>query len=118
MNSNTPIPLNYTVGSIQILYYPNDDFKESTKWTPNNVKSGDSDPYSIEFPNPVEISTVFSAIGIGVHTMTAFYRMSPVTLLGSVELAIKGMFRANFDHIDIMLYLLLNHFYRRRCNNY
>ena len=46
--------------------------------------------YDNEFPNPVEISTVFSAIGTGVHTMTVFYRMSPVTLIGSVELAIKG----------------------------
>ena len=90
MISNTPI-LNYIVGSIQILYYPNDDFKESTKWTPDDVKDGDSDPYSIEFPNPVEISTVFSAIGTGVHTMTAFDRMRPVTLIGSVELTIKGM---------------------------
>ena len=87
---NTPI-LNYTVGSIQILYYSNEDLKESTKWTPDNVEDGDTDTYSVEFPNPVEISTVFSAIGTGVHTMTAFHRMSPVTLMGSVELAIKGM---------------------------
>ena len=86
---NTPI--NYTVGSIQILYYSNDDFKESTKWIPDNVKDGETDPYSIEFPNPVEMSTVFSAIGTGVHTMTAFYRMGPVTIIGSVELTIKGM---------------------------
>ena len=93
MNLNTPIPLNYIIGSIQILYYPNDDFGESTKWTPDDVIDGDTDPYSIEFPNPVEISTVFSAIGTGVHTMTAFYRMSPVTLIRSIELAIKGMLR-------------------------
>ena len=53
---NTPI-LNYTVGSIQTLYYSNDNFKESTKWTPDDVKDGDTDRYSIEFPNPVEIST-------------------------------------------------------------
>ena len=91
MNLDTPIQLNYIVGTIEILYYSNDDFRESAKWTPDNVKDDDTDPYSIEFPNPVEISTVFSAIGTGVHTMTAFYRMSPVTLLGSVELAIKGM---------------------------
>ena len=54
------------------------------------MKVGDTKPYSKEFPNPVEMSTVFSAIGTGVHTMTVFYRMSPVTLIGSVELAIKG----------------------------
>ena len=92
MISNTPI-LNYIVGSIQILYYPNDDFKESTKWTPDIAKDGDTDRYSIEFSNPVEISTVFSGIGTGIHTMTAFHRMSPVTLLGSVKLTIKGMLR-------------------------
>ena len=91
MNLNTPIPLNYTVGSIQILYYPNDDFKENTKWTPGYVEDGETKIYDNEFPNPVEISTVFSAIGTGVHTMNAFYRMSPVTLLGSVKLTIKGM---------------------------
>ena len=91
MNLNTLIPLNYTVGSIRILYYPNDDFKESTKWTPDDVKDGDTKIYENEFPNPVEISTIFSAIGTGVHTMNAFYRMSRVTLLGSVELTIKGM---------------------------
>ena len=34
---NTPM-LVYTVGSIQILYYSNDDFKESTKWTPDDVE--------------------------------------------------------------------------------
>ena len=56
------------------------------------VEDGETDRYSDnEFPNPVEISTVFSAIGTGVHTMNAFYRMSPVTLLGSVKLTIKGM---------------------------
>ena len=114
MNSNTPIPLNYTVGSIQILYYPNDDFKESTKWTPDNVKDGETKIYDNEFPNPVEISTVFSATGTGVHTITAFYRMSPVTLLGSIELAIKGIFRAIFDHIDMMLYFMQSHFHRHR----
>ena len=90
MNSNTPIPLNYIIGSIQILYYPNDGFKESSKWTPDNVKDGETKTYENEFPNPVEISTIFSAIGTGVHTMTVFYRMSPVTLIKSVELAIKG----------------------------
>ena len=87
---NTPI-LNYTVGSIKILYYSNDDFNESTKWTPDDVKDDDTDTYSIEFPNPVEISTVFFVIGTGVHTMTAFDRMSTVTFIGSVELTIKGM---------------------------
>ena len=113
MNLNTPIPLNYTVGSIQILYYSNDDFKESSKWTPDVVKDGDTDTYSIEFPNPVEISTIFSVIGTGVHTMTVFYRMSPVTILRSVELAIKGLFRAIFDHSDMMLYFM-RHFHRHR----
>ena len=113
MYLNTPILLNYTVGSIQILYYPNDDFKESTKWTSDNVKNGETKIYDDEFPNPVEISTVFSAIGTGVHTMNAFYRMSPVTLIGSVELAIKGLFRAIFDHSDIMLYFM-RHFHRHR----
>ena len=82
--------MNYTVGSIQILYYPNHGFKESTKWTPDDVEDGETKIYDNEFPNPVEISTIFSAIGTGVQTMTAFYRMSPVTFLGSVELAIKG----------------------------
>ena len=91
MNLNTPIPLNYTVGSIQLLYYPNHDFKESTKWTSDNVKDGETKIYENEFPNPVEISTVFSAIGTGVHTMTAFHGVSPVTVIGSVELMIKGL---------------------------
>ena len=91
MNLNTPIQLNYIVDSIQILYYSNDDFKESTKWTPDDVEDGETKTYDNEFPNPVEISTVFSAIGTGVYTMTAFHRMSPVTLIGSVKLTIKGM---------------------------
>ena len=90
MISNPLILLNYTVGSIQILYYPNDDFRESTKWTPDNVKDGETKIYDNEFPNPVEISTVFSVIGTGVHTITVFYRMSPVTLIGIVELEIRG----------------------------
>ena len=90
---NAPILLNYTVGSIQILYYPNDDFNENTKWTPDNVKDGETKIYDNEFPNPVEMSTIFSAIGTGVHTMTAFYRMSPVTVIGKVKLTIKGMLR-------------------------
>ena len=91
MNFNTPIPLNYTVGSNQILYYPNHDFGESAKWTPDDVEDGETRIYANEFPNPVEINTVFSAIGTGVHTMTAFHRMSHVTVIGIVELAIKGM---------------------------
>ena len=85
---NTPI--NYTVGTIQILYYSNDDFKENTKWTPDDVIDGETKIYDNEFPNPVEISTIFSSIGTGVHTMTVFYRRSPVTQIRSVELAIKG----------------------------
>ena len=88
--SNTPLLFNYTVGSTQLLYYPDGDIKESIKWTPEEVQDGDTKQYNDEFPNPVEFSTVFSAIGAGVHTMTAYYRMSPVTLIGSVELSIKG----------------------------
>ena len=90
MISNTSLLLNYTVGSIEILYYPDDNIKESIKWTPEEVQDGDEKQYNDEFPNPVEFSTVFSAIGTGVHTMTAYYRMSPVRMIGSVKLAIKG----------------------------
>ena len=56
------------------------------------MEDGETKTFDNEFPNPVEISTVFSAIGTGVHTMTAFYRMSLVTQLGSVKLAIKGKY--------------------------
>ena len=105
--SNTPLLFNYTVGSTQILLYPNDNVKESIKWTPEEVQDGDTKQYNLEFPNPVEFSTVFSAIGTGVHTMTAYYRMSPVTLIGSVELAIKGTLGQYQVYLEIMKLLFV-----------
>ena len=62
-------------------------------WTTDVVVVGDK-MFNKEYPNPADMNTVFSNVGGGVHTFSCFYRMSPVTLLGSLQLGLKG----NFDH--------------------
>ncbi|KAI6647144.1 hypothetical protein LOD99_8880 [Oopsacas minuta] len=90
-NFNISLQVNYTVGSINdILYYSNSEIPDTKiRWTTDSVNDGETKEYSIEYPNPVLLSAVFTNVGTGIHGMTSFYRMSPITLLGSLQLAIK-----------------------------
>ena len=78
------------------LYYPSSAITQASvsdsdiQWTNDVVKSGDDKVYTLEYPNPADLNTVFSDAGGGLQTFSCFYRMSPVTLLGSVQLALKG----------------------------
>ena len=75
-----------------MLYYSNANIPDiSLRWTTDTVTDGADTQYSIEYPNPVLLSRVFSDVGGGVHTLSCFYRMSPVTLLGSLMLIIRGL---------------------------
>ena len=56
------------------------------------VSNGDIQQYSVEYPNPVNLSEVFYNVGAGLWKISCFYRLSPVTLLGSLQLAMKGIF--------------------------
>ena len=78
------------------LYHP---FSEVTQasisdidihWTNDVVVDEEDKVYTFEYLNPADLKTVFFNVGGGVHTISCFYRMSPVTLLGSVQLALKG----------------------------
>ena len=90
---DTSQQVNYTVGSlISTLYYSNPDIQISDiRWTTDMVSNGDTNLYSVEYPNPVNLSEVFANVGAGLHKFSCFYRKSPVTLLGSLQLAIKGI---------------------------
>ncbi|KAI6647147.1 Receptor-type tyrosine-protein phosphatase C-like [Oopsacas minuta] len=90
-NFNIPLQVNYTVGSIiDRLYYSNTEIPDTKiRWTTDTVNDGENMEYSIEYPNPVLLIAVFSNVGAGLHTITSFYRMSPVTSLGNLQLAIK-----------------------------
>ena len=86
--------VNYTAGSTNsMLYYSLANIPDSSlRWTTDTVANGTYTQYSIEYPNPVLLSRVFSDVGAGVHTFSCFYRMSPVTLVGSLQLVIRGMY--------------------------
>ena len=97
---NDPLQqVNFTVNSpMSLLYYPSSSITEASvsdsdiHWTNDVVVSGEDKVYSQEYQNPADLKTVFSKVGGGVQTFSCFYKMSPVTLLGSVQLALKGNF--------------------------
>ena len=77
-----------------LLYYSQSNVPDTTlRWTTDTVLNGDNQQYSIEYTNPVDLSVVFSDTGSGVHILSCFYRMSPVNLLGSQQIAIRGKLR-------------------------
>ena len=63
---------------------------EKIHWTSDVVVEGEEWVYSTEYTNPADLNTVFSNVGAGVHILSCFYRMSPVTLLGKLQLELKG----------------------------
>ena len=83
----------YIVGTTSsLLYYSDANIPDSSlRWTTDTVINGADIQYSIEYANPVLLSTVFSDVGAGVQTLSCFYRMSPVTLVGSLQLVIRGI---------------------------
>ena len=86
-----------------MLYYSHANIPDiSVRWTTDTVTDGADTQYSIEYPNPVLLSRVFSDVGGGVHTLSCFYRMSPVSLVGSIMLIIRGIL-----HILIQMYTLI-----------
>ena len=89
---DSPQQVDYTVGaSASLLYYSNDVIPDSyIHWTTDTVTNDDTHTYSVEYTNPILLSTVYSDMGAGLHVMSCFYRMSPVNYLGSLDLAIKG----------------------------
>ena len=78
------------------LYYPSSAITQASvsdsdiQWTNDVVENEDDKSYTLEYPNPVDLNTVFSNVGGGQQTFSCFYRMSPVKLLGSVQLALRG----------------------------
>ena len=74
-----------------ILFYSQSNVPDnSLRWTTDTVSNGDNQQYSVEYTNPVDLSVVFSDAGTGVSILSCFYRMSPVTLLGSIQITIRG----------------------------
>ena len=89
--------VNFTmVSSVSWLYHPSIAVTQASvsdsdiHWTNDIVQNGEDKVYSPEYPNPANLNTLFSDVGAGVHTFSCFYRMSPVTLLGSLQLALRG----------------------------
>ncbi|KAI6657349.1 RyPTPR4a [Oopsacas minuta] len=83
--------VDYTRDSIVSMLYYSDDMVADNEilWTTDNVEDGDILTYSAEYPNPALLIVVFNDVGAGLHTFSCFYRMSPVALLGTIQLALK-----------------------------
>ena len=64
------------------------------RWTSDTILPNEDRIYTFEFGNPVSWNEVFNSVGLGDFRLTSFYRMSPVSVLGSVNLAIRGMANA------------------------
>ena len=83
---------------VSFLYYPSSSITQASvsdsdiHWTNDVVVSGEDKEYSQEYPNPADLKTVFADVGGGLQTFSCFYRMSPVTLLGTLQIALKGNF--------------------------
>ena len=74
-----------------ILFYSQSNVQDnSLRWTTDTVSNGDNQQYSVEYTNPVDLRVLLSDNGTGVSILRCFYRMSPVTLLGSLLIFIKG----------------------------
>ena len=91
--------VNFTVDSpASLLYYPSSSIAQASvsdsdiHWTNDVVLNGEDKEYSQVYPNPADLNSVFSNVGGGLQTFSCFYKMSPVTLLGSLQLALKGNF--------------------------
>ena len=97
---NDPLQqVNFTADlPVSLLYYPSSSITQASvsdsdiHWTNDVVVSGEDKVYSQEYPNPADLKIVFAYAGGGIQTFSCFYKMSPVTLLGSVQLALKGNF--------------------------
>ena len=75
-----------------MLYYSDASVPDILiRWTTERVNSGDVAIYSPEYRNLVPLSAVFSNAGAGQHNFTCFYRNSVATVLGSVEVNLKGL---------------------------
>ena len=103
--------VNYTAGdNSSVLYYSHASIPDiSLRWATDTITDGADTQYSIEYPNPVLLSRVFSDVGGGVHTLSCFYRMSPVTLVGSLMLIIRGMYVYNVRKLLYIKTYLLFH---------
>ena len=64
------------------------------RWTPDTILPNEDRIYTPEFGNPVCLNEVFNSVGSGDFRLTSFYRMSPVSVLGSVNLDIRSMVNA------------------------
>ena len=94
--------INFTVDSpVSLLYYPSSSITQVSvtdsdiHWTNDVVVSGEDKLYLQEYPNPADLNSVFSNVGGGLQTFSCFYRMSPVALLGTLQIALKGIFFLN-----------------------
>ena len=73
------------------LYYSFSNVPDVTLlWTTKSITDGDTAVHDAEYHNPVELGSVFSQVGTGMLLFTCFYGMSPVTVLGSLQLDIRG----------------------------
>ena len=97
---NDPLQqVSFTADShVSLLYFPSSSITHTSvsdsdiHWTNDVVVSGEDKVYSQEYPNPADLKTVFADVGGGLQTFSCFYRMSPVTLLGTLQIALKGNF--------------------------
>ena len=82
--------MTYTVGGSLTLFYQDSNIGlASIRWTTDEVENGDANT-SIEFLNPVDVSDVFAQLGSGAYISSCFYRQSPITVVGNINLNLKG----------------------------
>ena len=80
----------YTVGGLLTLLYQDPNIGlASIRWTINKVENGDANTL-IEYLNPVDASDVFVHLGSGAYIFSCFYRHGPITVVGDINLNLKG----------------------------
>ena len=96
-------PISSVLGSSLLLYHFDASVTDNQiRWTTERVDPEVVKKYDPEFENPVPLSTVFSDVGGGRHDLTCFYRNSPATVLGVIDLSLKGMYFASFCYLNIV----------------
>ena len=82
--------INFVVGQNLVLFFQNVIINvQAIRWGIGAV-SADSTSFLKEYLNPVNINKVFNDFGSGAHKLSCFYRESPITIVGSLALNLRG----------------------------
>ena len=82
--------INFVVGQNLVLFFQNVNISvQAIRWGIGAV-SADSTSFLKEYLNPVNINKVFNDFVSGAYELSCFYRESPITIVGSLALNLRG----------------------------